>query len=238
MKEIHASAFEDGTAKFKIDREPDQCPVCHSNIQPRTSNVSVFTSGNPIVSVVSTDCKVQIVYWCPNSECGRLFVSTYDSPEGDNIAYFRASAPKKMSPPNIPEVVQEVSPKFADIYKQSLEADAKNLTQLVGAGLRKAVEFLVKDYLIDRNPEEEDKYKRTHLRSCIKDHIENKQLKRAANNAVLLGHDEVHYEKEYEDKDIEDLKTLVRVAMHWVEDSLLTEGYAEEMEDAEATSAN
>lgn len=143
-----------------------------------------------------------------------------------------------MKPPNIPEVVEEVSPKFADIYKQSLEADAKNLTQLVGAGLRKAVEFLVKDYLIDRNPEEEEKYKRTHLRSCIKDHIENKQLKRAANNAVLLGHDEVHYEKDYKDKDIEDLKTLVRVAMHWVENSLLTEGYAKEMEDTEATSAN
>jgi hypothetical protein len=238
MKEIHASAFEEGTAKFKIDREPDECPICHSNIRPRTLDVSVFQSKDPTIDAVSGPCRLYIVYWCPNSKCGRLFISTYHVPAHGHQAHLLSSAPKKMKPPNIPEVVEEVSPKFADIYKQSLEADAKNLTQLVGAGLRKAVEFLVKDYLIDRNPEEEDKYKRTHLRSCIKDHIDNKQLKRAANNAVLLGHDEVHYEKDYKDKDIEDLKTLVRVAMHWVENSLLTEGYAEEMEDAEATSAN
>ncbi|MCL1945344.1 MAG: hypothetical protein FWF56_06050 [Firmicutes bacterium] len=43
--------------------------------------------------------------------------------------------------------IQSLSPKFVDTYKQSLIANSDGLNELVGAGLRKATEFLVADYV-------------------------------------------------------------------------------------------
>ena len=54
------------------------------------------------------------------------------------------------------DVIQSISPSFVEIYNHAMEADSTGLTQLVGCGLRKALEFLLKDFAISRNSSDKD----------------------------------------------------------------------------------
>jgi hypothetical protein len=51
-----------------------------------------------------------------------------------------------------------------------------------------------------------------------------------AERATWLGNDETHYVRKWEDKDINDLKILIKVTLHWIEMELLTEQYKTEMQ--------
>ncbi len=50
-------------------------------------------------------------------------------------------------------------------------AEAIGLDQLEGIGLRKAMEFLVKDYAISKNPDQEEDIRSKFLGACINEYI-------------------------------------------------------------------
>ena len=50
-----------------------------------------------------------------------------------------------------------------------------------------------------------------------------------AKGAIWLGNDETHYERKWVDKDIDDLKTLIDLTLHWINYETLTEQYKESM---------
>lgn len=62
---------------------------------------------------------------------------------------------------------KNISPSFYEIYDQALIADYYGLTQLVGVGLRKSLEFLIKDYCIKSHPEESQIIKNRTLSQLI-----------------------------------------------------------------------
>lgn len=103
------------------------------------------------------------------------------------------------------------------------------LQQLVGCGLRKALEFLVKDFAIKQNPEHEESIKSTLLGQCIRTHIDDPNTKACAERAAWLGNDETHYVRKWTDKDIQDLKRLVKLTVNWVENAVLTQKYEADM---------
>lgn len=47
--------------------------------------------------------------------------------------------------------------------------------------------------------------------------------------AVWLGNDETHYYRRWEDKDINDLKLLIKLTANWIEIKELTKNYSEDM---------
>lgn len=46
---------------------------------------------------------------------------------------------------------------------------------------------------------------------------------------MLLGNDEIHFIRKWTDKDIDDLKVLIRLAMTWIENEVLTKKYLDSM---------
>ena len=44
-----------------------------------------------------------------------------------------------------------------------------------------------------------------------------------------LGNDETHYVRKWEEKDIRDLKILIRLTESWIQNSILTDKYLREM---------
>jgi hypothetical protein len=52
-----------------------------------------------------------------------------------------------------------------------------------------------------------------------------------AKRATWLGNDETHYVRTWEGKDLKDLKTLIRLTIHWVEMEAETERYEQEMQE-------
>ncbi|MDM0796823.1 hypothetical protein QTI10_04645 [Clostridium perfringens] len=54
------------------------------------------------------------------------------------------------------------------------------------------------------------------LGQCVNKFIDNIQLNTAASRAVWLGNDQTHYVQKFTDKDINDLKRLIRLTVHWI----------------------
>lgn len=223
---ISAKNLHGKSQNFTIDRFPDECPVCHTRILPRfVEAIFEKTPGGALHLL-------QGAFQCTTEKCHQLFVATYSriSDTGGKLAQVAPVSPK--SHPFSAEI-QEVSPTFVDIYNQVIVAEAANLHQLTGIGLRKALEFLVKDYAISQKPKDADKIKAEWLGRCINEYIDDPKIKQCAKLAAWLGNDETHYIRKWEGKDINDLKVLIRLTVNWIENSLLTSKYTKEMEGDE-----
>lgn len=185
---------------------------------------------------------VRVIFQCTNQRCQELFIATYthsrniighyDGQEGFQFWYV---APHSAQEADISEIIVEISPSFEEIYNQSLAAETHELTQLIDVGLRKVLEFLIKDYAISNNPDKEEEIRAAFLSSCIKNYVDDPKIKSCAERAAWLGNDETHYIRVWEDKDIVDLKLLIRLTVNWVESSVLTRRYMEDMNSEKGT---
>lgn len=117
-----------------------------------------------------------------------------------------------------------------EIYDQALVAESQSLSQMVGIGIRKSLEFLIKDYAILQNPDKAEEIKKETLAKCISLYIADQNVKECAKRAAWLGNDETHYMRKWEMKDIGDLKRLVRLTVNWIDNVLLTKAYVSEMD--------
>lgn len=88
---------------------------------------------------------------------------------------------------------------------------------ICGVGYRKALEYLVKDYIISEHPTEADAVKGIHsITRCINEYINDSDIKEMAERAIWLGTDETHYVKRWENKDIQDLKNLIGLTVLFI----------------------
>ena len=196
---------------------PSQCPICHHHI----SVDGLYGIYNHTID------QHEILFQCNNSECQHLFIGIYDS---SNPSHLEDLIPKKLKPVKMNENIKSISPSFYKIYAQALEAEALGLDEITGVGLRKALEFLIKDYCVHKNPTKEEDIKKTLLMQTINTYMsEASKLKSVATKAVWLGNDETHYVRKWEDKDISHLKMLIDLTLHWIESELLTDEFEESM---------
>jgi hypothetical protein len=212
------------------DRFPDTCPICHHAIQALPFHASLTGLFN------SFSTYLEIVFKCPRHACSRLFIGRYKArsvPAEKSAAKssfeLQTAIPFTLEPPNIPEEIKKLSPNFVETFGQSAAAEQYGLNQIAGVGYRKALEFLIKDYCIARHPDKSEEIKGAWLATCIKTYVDDANTKRCAERAVWLGNDETHYVRRWEDKDIGDLKTLIRLTMAWIQNNLLTEKYLSDM---------
>ncbi len=198
---------------------PDTCPRCHYACSPVVRNVYC----------ASLTERAQIAFLCTNGKCRRLFVSQYvwNNSWGYELV---ASEPLYHEERDFSDEITAVSPSFVSIYNQAAAAEATGLEQISGGGYRKALEFLVKDYLIAQAPDESNSIRTEFLSKSIEDRIPEGNLKQCAKMATWLGNDEVHYERRWSDKDLDDLKTLLELTIHWVQSELLTQRYSASMD--------
>ena len=119
---------------------------------------------------------------------------------------------------------------FVQIYKQSVVAETFGLHQLHGIGLRKALEFLVKDFAKSQMPTEKDAIENTQPLQCINNYLDDQRIRQSATLATWLGNDETHYIRKWQDKDIKDLKVLIKLTVNWIENVLLSEKYVMNMQ--------
>lgn len=206
-----------------LDRTPDQCPLCHRSMHAK-----------PIYLVRVPGSRLQCVYKCPSQECGRLFIATYGSTGGGVTHPYLSSAPLVPKEVDFPESIVEVSPTFVEIYNQAMYAESQELNQLVGIGMRKALEFLVKDFAAAENPDQAQSIRSKPLGPCINEHLTDPNIRECAKRAVWLGNDETHYVRKWSDRDISDLKVLVRLTANWVDNVLLTKKFIAEMQQGKA----
>lgn len=206
-----------GRDQVGVDKDPDYCPLCHVAIIPTDLSIAVQCQLN------GYRC-VERIFQCPNEKCQHLFVARYIQ-AGTTHFTFKACVPIELVSNPQSKIISAISPDFCEIYEQSDKAERLGLVLVAGPGYRKALEFLIKDYIINQSTEEDAGKKAAHkaavekllLGPCIQEYVTDARIKDISKRAVWLGNDQTHYVRKWEDKDLADLKRLISVTLHWIE---------------------
>lgn len=197
--------FENDTLKEVTIEEVGVCPCCHIATSPTFINGYLIASKDNYIQPTAF-----IIFYCTN--CRELYIAKYYIPMGigyDNIDVFPyAVYPQSAKVPSFSDDIFCLSPMFIDTYKQACYAEAnENTIGLAGLGYRKALEFLIKDYLIKIKHQDRDTIIQLELGKCV-DKLE-KDLQDIAKASVWLGNDETHYFRKNTDYSIQDLKMFI-----------------------------
>lgn len=196
-----------------VNEIPDTCAACEKGIAP----IFCFQYGVDIWR--EYDGFLQVVFRCPRKECQRLFIALYGAERGysGTVLIFRKTYLMDFVEfEEFSELITGVSKEFPKIYNQAKIAEENGLLLIAGPGYRKALEFLVKDYLIKSRPQLEEEIKKKQLSVVIK-LVENTRIEACASRAAWLGNDETHYIRTWEDRDLQDLKNLIKMVVDWID---------------------
>ncbi len=215
---------ESGNQFSGLFLQVDECPLCGFGIKP-TVLYSYYVSKNQGFNRIH--CAPYILNLCP--KCHGIFLVEYTS---CLVEYDPASSPtfpsiERISPINqhperFSNEIVSLSPGFVESYTQSSIAESEGLLQICGIGYRKALEFLVKDYLCHVHPEDSEKICSEFLGNSIK-RIDNQRIKVLAERSTWIGNDETHYIKKREDLGLDDMKRFIKAMLTYIESELAFE---------------
>ncbi len=205
-----------------IHGHPNECVYCHKTIIPK------YLYGHNI------DRVLEVIIICPNQECSKSFIGYYYLNYNDDLQIYRyegRTSVGNLIGKKFSETIQSISESFVKIYNQAYAAEQQNLLEICGVGYRKALEFLIKDYIISIIPNEQEKVVKEPLSYCITKFVDDVNIQDVAKRAAWLGNDETHYFRKWEGKNLDDLKTLINLVVYWIESKHLTKKFITEMPD-------
>ena len=198
---------------------PNKCPWCHVPVSPKLENT---TKSNGGIVRGSSKQNFSIIFSCPN--CHEHFLQRYLL----NLTYKTSTLtsidsiiklddiPQPETDFKYPSEIDNISKEFKNIISQAAHAEGLGFNHISGIGYRKALEFLVKDYLINHKKLNEDKISKKSLGKCIDQDIEDDRLKRLATAATWIGNDETHYVRKHMDKNIADMKKFLDAMIYFI----------------------
>jgi len=207
---------------FRLIGLPDSCPYCHSLITP----TPLFGNKNNEFYEVFMEC--------PNTDCKHGFIGYYifdkkPSTEATLIKFVNQTSFGTNISKVFSSIINSNYSSFVTIYNQAFTAEQQGLLEICGVGYRKALEFLIKDYCIELNPDKKEVIEKKLLGPIINEFVDEERIKSVAKRAVWLGNDETHYIRKWEGKNLTDLKKLIDLTVHWIEMEKLTKSFEEDM---------
>ncbi|MEI2422494.1 DUF4145 domain-containing protein, partial [Arthrospira platensis SPKY2] len=146
---------------------------------------------------------------CTASICRKYFVLSYRYHPNDGPTDLIPYTYEPHIETNVTKEVAQLSEEFANTYKEALVADSRNLTHITGISLRRAFEFLCKDFAIYQiskpdyeksfeNSQKEPKTKADIVKSNVNNIIDSffkdmPALQQLSHVIRKLGNDETHY---------------------------------------------
>jgi hypothetical protein len=218
-----ALSIKYGTTVYNmhVNEFPDKCGQCHKNVDPALLGAS-FVKGD------NTSLFMEVAFQCTNLKCNSLILGYFSREKYPGDFKLMKIAPVYPMDKGFDEEIKNISNNFVMIYNQSFHAEQIGLTMIAGIGYRKALEFLIKDYLIYLAAENEEIILKAPLSQCI-NQLENNTLKEIAKRATWIGNDEAHYQRIWVDKDVADLKRLIDITVHFIAMEVSSKRYLQEM---------
>ena len=192
----------------------DKCPICGATIAP----ISI----DRVITFPSIHQKYVLHNFVICKRCRQAFIARYISQVDESRtlhAQTNTFKPLESVPLNaikreFSEKISVLSPLFIEIYNQAYQAEQEGLNQICGMGYRKALEFLIKDFLIYKKPDNSESLKTKDLGKCAAELEEYyPPLKTLASRAVWLGNDETHYTRRHTEYDLETLKEFIEATV-------------------------
>ncbi|MBI2043566.1 DUF4145 domain-containing protein [Candidatus Pacearchaeota archaeon] len=198
-------------------QESLKCPFCFKEIETQILDGILWTKVNSL----------QLFMKCKS--CNNSFIGYANYNQGDQIYKISSLSRGNRNKRIFEKEIEELSANFVKIYGEAEIAENENLIEICGGGYRKALEFLVKDYLIKKFPPKQEEIKKKFLGNCIDEMIDNPKIKEIAKRATWLGNDESHYFRVWGDKDLTDLKKLIEITVHFITMEIQSENYMQNM---------
>ena len=171
----------------------DECPLCGFGIKP-TILYSYYVNKNQGFN--GFHCAPYVLHLCP--KCRGIFLVEYTSrlveygpTLSPQFSIIERISPINQHPERFSNEITSLSPGFVETYTQASIAESEGLLQICGVGYRKALEFLVKDYLCHIHPEDSERIRSEFLGNSIKG-IDNQRIKVLAERSTWIGNDETH----------------------------------------------
>lgn len=201
---------------FEIEL-PSQCPICDTAYGefPKSSFYISDYSGSFLYSI----------FFCPHcQQCFMVKYSTFSaSPSFIDAGHIEHIFPRSLRTTDFPEQIKQLSPQFVKIYNQAELAETTGLTEICGIGYRKALEFLIKDYAIHKNPDSSEEIKNTPLAKCIEKYISADSIVTLAKRSAWIGNDETHYVRKHEEFNFTDMKNFIEATQYFISMDLVVE---------------
>lgn len=215
------------SAELNGDHSPLQVDFSSNNICHRCGIGVEKLISDSFYILSSSHYYVYMIECCPVCHHAALqeYVVSTQVPYGNSLDLRKYSPrifPHDADQHIFPEKIQALSPAFVDLYHQSEMAEQNGSADICGMGYRKAVEFLIKDFLIHLSPEQQDKIANMLLSPTI-DLLENTRLKTIAKRCAWLGNDESHYVRKHEDYSVADLKIFILACVSYIDSELCVE---------------
>lgn len=130
--------------------------------------------------------------------------------------------------------INSVSDKFQTIFNEAEKAESIGLNNICGLAYRRSLEFLIRDFACYLNPERSEEIKNDNNFSnvTITEFLTPSsfnEIKDITKRAWWLGSDYAHYNKKYDDHDINELKTLIEIVVLNIESYIKTQKYKEQI---------
>lgn len=189
--------------------EVGECPCCGIATSP------TFLEG---FAIPYTDLPhtlyVYTALYCPS--CHSIYTARYFSDRGIASLQLESVFPKVAKTVTFSDNINELSPTFVSLYNQAAVAETNiEINGLAGIGYRKALEYLIKDYLIKLKHQNKDTIIRMDLGNCV-NKLEG-TIKDIAKASIWIGNDESHYFRKNPEYDMEDLKNFINTLIHFIE---------------------
>lgn len=180
---------------------PLECPYCGKVIeftQKGRTGLNIDSDNIFYIFLLYSKCcnKNSIASYIYNFENKNMtFLSMYPNPK----------------PSVLPDSIHVLSPRFITLYADSEYAYSKNMFELAGSGFRNALEILIKDFAINELNEDSKEVSKKSLFDAIESYLPDPKLKKAADVVRILGNDYTHYDRKYNQYDIDLLKVYLDI---------------------------
>lgn len=192
-----------------------KCPLCLTSF-----------NGEYVIATLVHE-RLYVTHYC--AACEQVFLGIYqkdDSPTRTSLFLPTDCLPKSELDQNWPTEIRENFPEFISSYEEALQAELHNLKHLCGMGYRKALEVLIKDYMIRFTDNNKDDIMKMLLGQCIRS-IDNPKIKTVASRSAWLGNDYSHYSPKFGEYNLSDLKKFIDAVAYWISIEIITRNAAE-----------
>lgn len=201
--------FEKDEIKEIEVEEVGECPLCNTATSPTFINGYLIGSTENNIPLTAF-----VILYCP--KCKQLYTAKYQFIHGLSVSALIEVYPQHLSHVKFSDNINNLSPEFVNLYNQATEAECNSSTSgLAGLGYRKALEFLIKDYLIKLKNQDKNTIIQLELGKCVSKLSDD--LQDIAKASVWLGNDETHYFRKNSDFSISDLKDFINCLVSDIE---------------------
>lgn len=190
----------------KKHKKVSTCPYCGIGTDATLIKIFPFETSKGVIADVSYKC----------TSCDKIFhVSSIMQTDSDK--YIPYSVYPNFQDKAFSEYIQTTSPRFVKLYNQAYKAEYDTNYELAGCGYRNSLEVLIKDYAINILGEDKENVIKYPLAQAIKKYLSDFDMSNCADVVRILGNDNTHYERDYENIDFDVLKQYLDIFIDMID---------------------